>query len=55
MASLTGGFKGAATAALPLDGTGTIIDVGGADGTVLAAILAAHPHMRGVLLAGAPH
>ena len=27
----------------------TIVDVGGADGTVLAAILAAHPHMRGVL------
>ena len=49
MASLTGGFKGAAIAALPLDGTGTIIDVGGADGTMLAAILAAHPHMHGVL------
>ena len=47
MASLTGGFKGAAIAALPLDGTGTIIDVGGADGTMLAAILAAHPHMHG--------
>jgi hypothetical protein len=28
MASLTGGFKGAAIAALPLDGTGTVIDVG---------------------------
>jgi O-methyltransferase domain/Dimerisation domain len=50
MASLTRGFKGAAIAALPLDGTGTIVDVGGADGTVLAAILAAHPQMRGVLL-----
>ena len=49
MASLTGGFKGAAIAALPLDGTATIVDVGGADGTVLAAILAAHPHLRGVL------
>ena len=49
MASLTGGFKGAAIAALPLDGTGTIIDLGGADGTMLAAILAAHPHMYGVL------
>ena len=49
MASLTGRFKGAAIAALPLDGTGTIVDVGGADGTMLAAILAAHPHMRGVL------
>ena len=49
MANLTGGFKTAAIAALPLDGTGTIVDVGGADGTVLAAILAAHPQMRGVL------
>jgi hypothetical protein len=49
MAGLTGGFKGAAIAALPLDGTRTIIGVGGADGTVLAAILAAHAHMHGVL------
>ena len=60
MASLTGGFKGAAIAALPLDGARTIIDVGGADGTMLAAILAAHLHMHGVLfdlphvIAGAP-
>ena len=50
MANLTsGGFKTAAIASLPLDGTRTIVDVGGADGTVLAAILAGHPHMRGVL------
>jgi hypothetical protein len=49
MANLTSGFKTAAIAALPLDGAGTIVDVGGADGTVLTAILAAHPHMRGVL------
>lgn len=50
MANLTScGFKTAAIAPLPLDGTRTIVDVGGADGTVLAAILAAHPHMRGVL------
>jgi O-methyltransferase domain/Dimerisation domain len=49
MANLTSGFKGAAIAALPLDRAGTIVDVGGADGTVLAAILAAHPQMRGVL------
>ena len=47
MANLTGGFKTAAIAALPLDGARTIVDVGGADGTVLAAILAAHPrHAR---------
>ena len=45
MANLTsGGFKSAAIASLPLDGTRTIVDVGGADGTVLATILAAHPH-----------
>jgi hypothetical protein len=50
MANLTsGGFKTAAIASLPLDGTRTIVDVGGADGTVLATILAGHPHMRGVL------
>jgi O-methyltransferase domain len=49
MANLTGGFKTAAIASLPLDDTHTIVDVGGADGTVLAAILAAHPHLRGVL------
>ncbi len=49
MANLTGGFKTAAIASLPLDGIETIVDVGGADGTVLATILAAHPHMRGVL------
>jgi hypothetical protein len=50
MANLTsGGFKTAAIASLPVDGVRTIVDVGGADGTVLAAILAAHPHMRGVL------
>ena len=49
MANLTSGFKTAAIAALPLDRARTIVDVGGADGTVLAAILAAHPHMRGVL------
>jgi hypothetical protein len=50
MANLTsGGFKTAAIASLPLDGTRTIVDIGGADGTVLATILAGHPHMRGVL------
>ena len=49
MANLTGGFKTAAIASLPLDGTRTIVDIGGADGSVLAAILAAHPQMRGVL------
>ena len=49
MANLTGGFKTAAIASLPLDGIETIVDVGGADGTILATILAAHPQMHGVL------
>ena len=49
MANLTDGFKTAAIASLPLDGIETIVDVGGADGTILATILAAHPQMRGVL------
>jgi O-methyltransferase domain len=49
MASLTGGFKGAAITALPLDGTGTIIDVGGRRRHYARVILAAHPHLQGVL------
>ena len=49
MANLTGGFKTAAIASLPLNGARTIVDIGGADGSVLAAILGAHPQMRGVL------
>jgi hypothetical protein len=49
MANLTGAFKPAAIAALPLDGVRRIVDVGGADGAVLAAILTAHPQLRGVL------
>jgi signal transduction histidine kinase len=49
MANLTGGFKTAAIASLPLDGIETIVDVGGADGTMLATILVTHPHPRGVL------
>jgi hypothetical protein len=49
MANLTGAFKTTAIASLPLEGTHTVVDVGGADGSVLAAILAAHPQMRGVL------
>jgi len=50
MANLTSGIKTATIASLPLEGTRTIVDVGGADGTVLATILPAHPHMRGVLV-----
>ena len=60
MANLTGAFKPAVIAALPLDGARTIVDVGGADGAVLAAILTAHRQLRGVLfdlphvISGAP-
>jgi hypothetical protein len=60
MANLTGAFKPAAIAALPLDGARTTVDVGGADGAVLAAILTAHPQLRGVpfdlphVISGAP-
>jgi O-methyltransferase domain/Dimerisation domain len=49
MANLTGAFKTAAIASLPLEGTHTVVDIGGADGSMLAAILTAHPQMRGVL------
>ena len=49
MANVTSGIKTAAIASLPLDGIQTIVDLGGADGAVLAAILPAHPDMRGVL------
>jgi hypothetical protein len=33
-----------------LDGVGTLVDVGGGNGTLLAAFLDAHPGLRGVLL-----
>jgi hypothetical protein len=60
MANLTEGARSPAVAALPLDGISTLVDVGGADGTVLSLILAAHPDISGVLfdlphvVAGAP-
>jgi O-methyltransferase domain len=34
----------------PLDSAGTVVDVGGGDGGLLAAVLTAHPALRGVLL-----
>jgi hypothetical protein len=49
MANLTNGIKTAAIAALPVDGLRTIVDIGGADGTLLATLLTAHPQLRGVL------
>jgi hypothetical protein len=39
-----------ALAALDFTGAQVIADVGGGNGTILAAILAAHPHLRGILL-----
>jgi hypothetical protein len=38
-----------AVASCDLDGVGTLVDVGGGNGTLLAAFLAAHPDLRGVL------
>jgi orsellinic acid C2-O-methyltransferase len=36
-------------ASCDLDGVGTLVDVGGGDGTLLAAFLAAHPALHGIL------
>ena len=36
-------------ASCDLDGAGTLVDVGGGDGTLLAAFLSAHPTLRGIL------
>ena len=36
-------------ASCDLDGVGTLVDVGGGDGTLLAAFLSAHPTLRGIL------
>jgi hypothetical protein len=49
MANLTSGIKHAAIPFLPLDGARTVVDVGGADGTMLAAVLSGRPGLRGVL------
>jgi hypothetical protein len=49
MADLTDGIKAAAIPSLPLDGAQTVVDVGGADGAMLAAVLTAHPGLQGVL------
>lgn len=49
MANLTDGIKAAAIPSLPLDGARTVVDVGGADGAMLAAVLSGRPGLRGVL------
>ena len=49
MASLTGAANRAVLEAYDFGRFGTIVDVGGGNGTLLAAILAAHPGAHGVL------
>ena len=49
MRSLTGGVNDSILAAHDFGRFGTIVDVAGGNGTLLAALLAAHPNARGVL------
>ena len=50
MANLTDGIKLGAIASYDFSGAGTVVDVGGADGTLLAFVLANNPSATGVLL-----
>lgn len=49
MTAMTGAEVEAVVAAAPLPDTGTVVDVAGGRGTLLAAILRARPGLRGVL------
>lgn len=49
MRNLTDGIKAAALAVLPVEGVERLVDVGGADGTLLATVLTKHPDIKGVL------
>jgi hypothetical protein len=49
MGNLTGGIKAAAIAGTVVEDAGTIVDVGGANGEMLASLLARHPQARGIL------
>ena len=49
MMSLTGGANAAILAAYDFGRFGTVVDVGGGNGTLIAALLAAHPRLRGVV------
>ncbi len=49
MTSLTSAFDGAVTAAYDFSRFGTLVDVGGGQGALLASILAANPDLRGIL------
>lgn len=50
MAGVTGGAATSLVEALALADTGTLMDVGGGQGQLLAAALVAHPALRGVLV-----
>jgi hypothetical protein len=49
MANLTGVFTAAVLASYPFSVIDTVVDVGGGDGSLLVALLQAHPRMQGVL------
>ena len=49
MMSLTGGANAAILTAYDFGRFGTVVDVGGGNGTLIAALLAAHPQLRGIL------
>ncbi|ELS56114.1 methyltransferase [Streptomyces viridochromogenes] len=49
MSQGTGGIAGLVAAHQDFSGVRTVVDVGGGDGTLLAAVLRAHPSLRGVL------
>jgi hypothetical protein len=49
MMSLTGAGNSAILDGYDFGRFGTVVDVAGGNGTLLAALLAAHPHMRGIL------
>jgi hypothetical protein len=49
MAALMDGVGAAFAAAYPFAGVGRVVDVGGGDGTLLIALLRAHPGLEGVL------
>lgn len=49
MIGVHGGEPPAVAAAFDLSGVGTVVDVGGGTGTLLATILRTHPQLRGIL------
>lgn len=47
-------FFSAVPAAYDFSSAGTVVDVGGGNGTLLGSILAAHPHLKGILYDAGP-